>query len=211
MVIYAGIAGAQAPGAPRAQDAEPDFSVLVLGDFDAETLAGFSSRVQDYAALRSRLESGLPPLVVTINADDIERFEQRLAERIRDARGSRRYQVFVPAMEGQIKKLLRAQADPDTVAAIMDDSPSEFDVDVNDTYSKKRSLATMPTKILLLLPDLAPDLEYRFVGRHLILLDVRANMIVDEIPYALRCDGCVLKREEDEEDEDHEEDARKNP
>ncbi|HKY21446.1 MAG TPA: hypothetical protein VJM31_09525, partial [Vicinamibacterales bacterium] len=57
---------------------------------------------------------------------------------------------------------------------------------------KERSLATMPPKILLMLPDLPPDMEYRFVGRHLILLDVRANMIIDEIPSVLRCEGCVM-------------------
>jgi hypothetical protein len=108
--------------------------------------------------------------------------------------------VFVPAMERQIKRLLRAKADPGTIALIRDDGPAEFDVDVNDTYSKELSLATMPTNILLLLPELPPDMEYRFVGRHLILRDTRANLIIDEIPHALRCRGCGLSsRNEDEE------------
>ena len=44
---------------------QPDFSIVVQGTFDAETLAEFNRRVQDYAALRARLEVGLPPLVVT--------------------------------------------------------------------------------------------------------------------------------------------------
>ncbi|HKY20780.1 MAG TPA: hypothetical protein VJM31_06130, partial [Vicinamibacterales bacterium] len=127
----AGVQGQTGQGEPRAQDAPPDFRLLVLGHFDADTLATFKKRAEDYAALRRRLEIGLPPLVVTDNADDIERFELRLAERIRHTRRSHRYQVFVPAMERQIKRLLRAQADPDTVALIVDDSPAEFDVDVN--------------------------------------------------------------------------------
>ncbi len=113
--------------------------MVVQGTFDPETLAEFNRRVQDYAALRSRLEVGLPPLVVTTNADDIERFEHRLAERIRHARGSRRGQLFIPAMEGQVKHMLAVQADAATIAAIMDDSPGEFDVDVNETYSKRRA------------------------------------------------------------------------
>jgi hypothetical protein len=174
----------------------PDFRVVVLGHFDADTLAAFNKRAQDYAALRSRLEVGLPPLVVTTNADEVERFEHRLTERISEARSSRRSQVFTSAMEAQIKRLLLARADPGTLALLMDDGPGEFDVDVNETYSKERSLVTMPPNILLLLPDLPPDIEYRFVGRHLILRDVRANMIIDEIPYALRCEGCVAKPQE---------------
>ena len=193
-------AAAQVPSNP--DSAQPDFRITVQGTFDPETLADFNRRVNDYAALRSRLEAGLPPLVVTTNADDIERFEHRLAERLRDARGKRRGQIFAPAMEGQVKHMLEIQADAATVEAIMDDGPGEFDVDVNDTYSKRRSLGTMPPKLLLILPDLVPDLQYRFVGRHLIIFDPRANIIVDEIPYALRCRGCVNEPENEDDEPD---------
>jgi hypothetical protein len=54
----------------------------------------------------------------------------------------------------------------------------------------------MPPNILLRLPELPKDMEYRFVGRHLILRDVRANMIIDEIPYAIICENCVPPAEE---------------
>ena len=194
-------ATAQIPANPDPN--APDFRVVVQGTFDPETVAEFNRRVQDYAALRSRLEVGLPPLVITTNADDIETFEHRLAERIRRARGSWRGQLFIPAMEGQLKRMMAARADAATVNAIMDDSPGEYDVDVNDTYKKKYALGTMPPKLLLLLPDLPPDLQYRFVGRHLIVYDGRANIIVDEIPYAIQCRNCVPEREEDH-DDDHE-------
>jgi hypothetical protein len=60
----------------------------------------------------------------------------------------------------------------------------------------------MPPQLLLLLPDLPPDLQYRFVGRHLILYDGRANIIVDEIPYAIRCRDCVRTPEHEADDED---------
>lgn len=186
-------ARAQTPANP--DPARPDFSITVQGTFDPETLAEFNRRVEDYAALRGRLEQGLKPLVVTTDADEIETFERRLTERISHARGSRRGQVFAPAMEGQVKRMLTSHANADTVALIMEDGPGEFDVDVNETYAKKHALATMPPNLLLLLPDLPKDLEFRFVGRHLILRDARANMIIDEIPYAIRCRDCVLEPE----------------
>jgi hypothetical protein len=184
---------ASAAGPAMAQRSAADFHLEVLGHFDADTLAAFSKRLGDYAALRARSEQGLPPLVVTVNADEIEGFERQLAARIRRARSSRRNQVFTPAMERQIKRLLRLKADAGTIESIMDDGPGEPDVDINETYSKEFSLATMPTNILLLLPELPPDMEYRFIGRHLVLRDVRANMIVDEIPRALHCHGCVVE------------------
>ncbi len=185
---------------------QPDFTLVVQGTFDAQTLAEFRRRVQDYASLRSRLEQGLPPLVVTINPDDIERFEHSLARRIRGARESRRGQIFLPAMEGQLRRMLEIRADPATIAAIMDDGPAEFDLDVNETYSKERALATMPVNLLLLLPDLPRDIEYRFVGRHFILRDVRANIIIDEIPFALTCESCAPVPDDDDDDhhENHE-------
>lgn len=194
------VATAQTPANPDPR--QPDFTIVVQATFDAETLADFVRRVEDYAALRRRLEVGLPPLVVTTNADDIERFEHGLAERVDDARGSRRGQLFTPPMEGQVKRMLDVQADPVSVAAIMDDGPGEFDIDINETYKKKYSLATMPPKLLLLLPDLPKDLEYRFVGRHLVLRDARANIIIDEIPFAIRCRDCVSEPEDEDDDED---------
>ena len=191
------VAGAQVAATP--DGGQPDFSIVVEGTFDPETVAEFTRRANEYVALRTRLEKGLPPLKVTSNADEIEDFERRLASRIDDVRGSRRGQIFLPVMEGQVKRMLLLRADAATTAAIMDDGPVEFDIDINDTYSKRRPLATMPPNILLRLPDLPPDLEYRFVGRHLIIRDVRANIIVDEIRYALKCeDYCVLKDSDDD-------------
>ena len=40
----------------------------------------------------------------------------------------------------------------------------------------------MPPSLLLNLPKLPKELEYRFVGRELILRDIAANLIVDVIP-----------------------------
>lgn len=192
------LAAAQIPANP--DPSQPDFSLVVEATFDRETVAVFNKRVQDYVALRRRLEQGLPPLRITTNADEIEAFEHHLAHRIRDARSSRRGQLFVPAMAAQLKQMLELRVDAATIAAIMDDGPAEFDVDINDTYSKRRPLATMPPNILLRLPDLPRDMEYRFVGRHLVIRDVRANIIIDEIPHVLRCEGdCVVKQTEEEE------------
>ena len=197
------LAGAQNPSnavqiSGNSEPTQPDFTVLVQATFDHETLAEFNRRIEDYAALRARLEKGLPPLVVTTNPDEIENFEHRLAERIDDARGSRRGQIFIPAMEGQLKRMLASHVDAGSLALIMEDGPGEIDVDINETYSKKHPLGTMPPKLLLLLPDLPRDLEYRFVGRHLILRDARANIVIDEIPFAIRCRDCVPDRDDEE-------------
>jgi hypothetical protein len=43
----------------------------------------------------------------------------------------------------------------------------------------------MPPQILAALPKLPEDLEYRFIGDRLILLDAHANLVVDYIDKAL--------------------------
>jgi hypothetical protein len=77
-----------------------------------------------------------------------------------------------------------------TWAAIMDGNPGEFPHEINATYKRSKSVSTVPPNILALLPRLPDDIQYRFVGRHLILHDTRANVIIDRIPYAIRCADC---------------------
>ena len=180
----------------------PDFRVVVLGHFDVEALADFNQRVRNYVELRRIAERGIPPLRITENPDEIINSERTLTRRIREVRSSSdRGQIFSRQMERALQELFVIAVDSATLSAIMDDGPDEIDIDVNEAYARDRSLATMPPNILLLLPALAEDMEYRFVGRHLIVRDVRANMIVDEIPYALSCEQCVLPSEEHDDDE----------
>ena len=50
---------------------------------------------------------------------------------------------------------------------------------------RSEPLATTPANLLANLPQLPMDVEYRIVGRHLLLRDVDANIIVDFIYNAL--------------------------
>jgi hypothetical protein len=56
---------------------------------------------------------------------------------------------------------------------------------VNSTYPPSQPLATFPPKLLLQLPELPEELEYRFQGRDLILRDSKANLVADVLPGAL--------------------------
>ena len=52
-------------------------------------------------------------------------------------------------------------------------------IDINTVYPTTLPLITFPAGLLRKLPDLPPELEYRIVGRSLLLRDVKANLIVD--------------------------------
>jgi hypothetical protein len=53
------------------------------------------------------------------------------------------------------------------------------------TYPTTLPLVTVPAKLLRALPELPDGLEYRILGRHLILRDVKANLIVDFVRDAV--------------------------
>ena len=168
----------------RQQSETPHFTIEVVGHI----VADFSARVQDYYDLRTQLESGLPALVVTDDPQQIRRAEAALARRIRLARaGATQGDIFTPAISVELRKILVLAMNADRWAAIMDDNPGEFAHHVNDTYSKKRALSTVPPTILAVLPTLPDDIEYRFVGRRLILRDTRANVILDWMCDAIAC------------------------
>ena len=186
MLIVGSVGYAQAPAPPPAPDG-PAFRVQIWGDIAAD----FSERIWRYSELRSELEKGLPGLRVTEDVREIRRAQRALAKRIRVARdGARQGDIFTAAIGVEFREVLRLEMDADTWAAIMDDNPGEFSNRINGTYPGKRSLSTVPPNILALLPRLPEDVQYRFLGRHLVLHDTRANLILDRIPYAIRCMDC---------------------
>jgi len=63
--------------------------------------------------------------------------------------------------------------------ALINELPRNIKVDINTVYPTTIPLETFPARLLRKLPDLPPELEYRIVGRSLILRDVKANLIVD--------------------------------
>ena len=56
---------------------------------------------------------------------------------------------------------------------------------VNGRYPDTVPLTTIPPPVLQTLPKLTEDLEYRFIGDSLILLDAHAHVIADFIEDVL--------------------------
>jgi hypothetical protein len=67
----------------------------------------------------------------------------------------------------------------------MDENPVGVKVTVNGRYPDNVPISTVPPQVLQSLPRLSEDMEYRFVGDNLILLDAHAHIIADFIGEAL--------------------------
>ena len=179
-LLLAALAPQRPPAAPQA----PDFRVQIWGGAAAD----FTARMTAYETLRTKLEEGLPRLEVTDNPIEILRAENMLATRIRAARaGARRGSIFSRPIRAAFRRALRGVVGAGPCEAIRDDNPGEFEYPINGTYPKYQPLSTVPPKILETLPELPPDVYYRFLERDLVLHDTRANIILDEIPDAISC------------------------
>jgi hypothetical protein len=125
----------------------------------------------------------------TDKPEQIKAAQDVLAQRIRPARpGARQGEIFTPAIAEHFRKLMRPELKgPDgqeTKKAIKEDGPGAIPLKVNARYPDEAPLPTVPPNLLLRLPKLPEDLEYRVIGSTLILRDVRANLIVDFLSRA---------------------------
>lgn len=159
---------------------------------DGAALADFDRRVKAYAALRNELEKGAARLDETAKPEELVAAELALAARIRQARATaKRGDIFTPAVQARFRQLLnpemRGVRGQNTRGIIRDEGPGPgaFSFKVNDAYPKEQPLGSVPATILATLPPLPEHLEYRFVDKHLILRDTRANLIVDYMPNAM--------------------------
>jgi hypothetical protein len=186
------------PGVSQAQTSQaqtlpasviPHFHVLIVGSEASD----FTARVNRYFELRSRLQRGLPAVIVTDDVAAIRRGTRSLAQAIRLARpGAVEGEFFTIATSLYMKRELAVVVNATVWVVIMDDNPGAFRHDIDGAYPEGKPRSTMPGIVLAQLPPLPDGIEFRFIGPHLILYDTRANTIIDRLPDAIQCeDRCA--------------------
>jgi hypothetical protein len=160
----------------------------------ALALKDFADRTQAYMALHAKVAKKVPPLEPGATPDAIARHGRALAAALRTARRSAREgDVFTPAVAPQFRQVIRRDLrarDMDEAFAAMQEVPIAINLHINQDWPADAPRATVPPRLLKSLYPLPPDLEYRFIDRHLVLLDIDAHMIVDivrdVVPSTLR-------------------------
>ena len=82
------------------------------------------------------------------------------------------------------------------VEALMADTWEPMAPRVNEPFPWVSGNGMLPT-VLELLPDLPPDIEYRFVGADLVLIDLRSELVVDILRDALPTPTLSYERRAD--------------
>jgi hypothetical protein len=155
----------------------------------ASALQDFSHRLQQYLQLREELTKKLQPLSPTANAAALQTRQQALAAALRTARiGARPGDLIPPEVQDQIRKTVAAdyaRRTPATKAATFKEVPEGPLPGINKSYPEQAALATVPPLLLANLPRLPDNLQYRFFGRHVVILDGDVEIVIDYVMNAL--------------------------
>ena len=175
-------------------------------DIDPQVLAKFAEEVNEYVAMRRKIVGQLPPVGSQSTPEQI--FERQTAmkhaiERAR--RGAKQGEMFKKSVEAAIRRIIQKemqspereamvkeikQGNPKVEGVPTRQNPQvvvkkDVPVRVNGDYPDSAPFSSMPPTLLLKLPQLPDEVRYRFVGRHLILRDTEANVILDYILNAV--------------------------
>jgi len=143
----------------------------------------FKKRIDAYIKIHNEADAKVPSLKKTDDPKEIADREKALGDMIMTLRaGAKPGEIFAPEYQPYFIKIVQDDFKQRSAAdrkALVVELPAKMKVDINTVYPTTIPLATFPPLLLRKLPDLPPDLEYRIVGRSLILRDVKANLIVD--------------------------------
>jgi hypothetical protein len=146
----------------------------------------FNASIKDYVALHEKLAAKIPKLPKKATPEELDKSQQALAAMIKAARSNAKPgDVFNSGIQTIMKRviaeILAGPGGKTVKASIMDENPGVPKIVINERYPSTVPLSTMPPQVLAPLPKLQGDLEYRVLGRRLILVDTKADIIVDYI------------------------------
>ena len=153
----------------------------------------FLDRIQEYVQFHHNVQKMVPPLRETPTPQEIAKREAALgAALIKQRPDARPGDFFVKDFQPYLVEIIRKDFAKRAAAdrkALLVELPKDVKIGVNMIYPATLPLATFPGNLLKALPELPKELEYRIVGRDLILLDVKGNVIVDVLPNVFTIPG----------------------
>jgi len=158
---------------------------------DSVILADFNARLDAYVKKQRALLKG-SPIAEDATPAQIKARQDTIAAELRAIRKTAKQgDIFTPQVAALFRRLMYpelkgAEGRETKDETTEDGKPIAVELKINATYPSSQPLSTVPPNLLAALPQLPMDVEYRVVGKHLILRDVDANIIVDFIYNAIR-------------------------
>jgi hypothetical protein len=169
-------------GEVRAQ--KPINTKPVLTEPEKRLFADFDRRVKDYLEQRKAVAKKLPSLSTEATPAEIEAYQRNFVERLRAMRaGTKPGYIFIPAFTAYVRQTIQTEFPPKAKAEIkqtvLEAENKAVPLKINYPYPESQELTEMPPTLLLKLPTLPKEVKFRFVKRHLLLVDSDNGLIVD--------------------------------
>jgi len=169
----------------KAQNAAP-----TLTPAEKQTVKGFEKRVKQYVSLRERLEAKYLPMSKDVKPEEIETHKKAFEEMVRSARaGAKPGDLFAADIavyiRNTIKKEFKGTDRKELRETVLEADTKGVPLRVNYPYPETKELTQIPPTLLLKLPQLPKQVRFRFVGKHLLLVDRENGLIVDYMKNAL--------------------------
>jgi hypothetical protein len=157
---------------------------------EKQVIEEFEKRAKEYSRLREDLEDKMAKLPTKSTPEQIEAHKKAFEETVRTARvGARHGDIFSPGIMKLIRKTIRNEFKGKEIVELrkmtMEADTKGVPLRVNYPYPDNKELTEMPPTLLLKLPQLPKQLRYRFVNRHMLLVDRENGLIVDYMLNAL--------------------------
>lgn len=154
---------------------------------DSLLVGDFGKRVAGYVALHKTAVGEVHRPKSNTSPEAIAHYEHELAHRIRELRkGATQGAIFTPEISAEFRRLILMAMQGSRATRVHESLKHAEPVSlpslrVNGTYPEGIPLQSTPPSLLLNLPQLPPEVEYRVAGSDLVLRDVDANLVVDLI------------------------------
>jgi hypothetical protein len=156
--------------------------------------AEFNQRVADYVETHRRVAAGFENPSMCSDPEEMSRQAAALAAAIRLAQPLTEGSIFTPPVARAFRNLMAIEArrgdfDMAPAAIYRDEAAIELEVASGIPWHAGRALSPA---LAAKLPTLPEELEYRIIARHLVLVDVGANLVVDILRDAVPAGGHAL-------------------
>src|SRR5262245_36689878 len=195
------------PPAPKISTATKEKAAGQNANPDALILADFQKRIDTYMAIHKDASKDAPPRKETNNPAEIKAAQDALGAKIRAARADAKAgDIMTPEIQNKFRRVMYPvvtspapqgtagrEVKKDIKEELKENSEERKEeggkpvvLKVNASYPEDTPLPTTPPQVPMNLPKLPEQLEYRIIGKNLIIRDVEANIIVDFVPNVIQ-------------------------
>lgn len=170
-------------------------SVAIIGQTshsasDKKVIAEFEKRTKKYIKLREKAGRGIPTPSKDAKPEEIAAHKTALQQKIQRARmNAKPGEIFTPAASVLIRRTIKEEfvghERTELRQTVLESDTKGIPLKINFPYPESKELIEMSPALLLALPQIPKQLRYRYIGRHLALLDRDTGLIIDFMREAL--------------------------